>query len=156
MLGDDLRLTSKMSHDRGRHTKRLSRDCAGRGRWLWRLVRRRSESEDGRSQKPNRGCGNLIRRLGSRKKETLREVFPQEVRLPDEAGGRRRSASGAAGFRPEPRVGLEAKTRICRPERSSCALVALLVRYRIYIGLCLYHPRAEPPASHRYFVERQR
>ncbi len=32
--------TSKMSHDRGRHTKRLSRDCAGRGRWLWRLVRR--------------------------------------------------------------------------------------------------------------------
>jgi len=31
--------TSKMSHDRGRHTKRLSRDCAGRGRWLWRLVR---------------------------------------------------------------------------------------------------------------------
>lgn len=35
-----VRPSSKMSHDRGRHTKRLSRDCAGRGRWLWRLVRR--------------------------------------------------------------------------------------------------------------------
>jgi len=27
-----------MSHDRGWHTKRLRRDCARRGRWLWRLV----------------------------------------------------------------------------------------------------------------------
>ncbi len=31
--------TSKMSHDCGWHTKRLRRDCARRGRWLWRLVR---------------------------------------------------------------------------------------------------------------------
>jgi hypothetical protein len=178
-----------MSHDRGWHTKRLRRDCAGRGRWLWRLVRpgsdpepefegegsdrilrtdqslrgwlwrlvrRRSGSEDGRSQRPSLGCGNARRRLGSRKNETHREVFPQKVRLPDEAGGRRRSASEAAGFRPEPRDGLEAKTRTCRTARSSGALVALLVRYRIYIGLLSHYLRAELPVSHRYFVERQR
>ncbi len=148
--------TSKMSHDRGRHTKRLSRDCAGRGRWLWRLVRRRSGSEGGRSQKPSRGCGSPRRRSGSRKNETHREVLPQKVRLPDEAGGRRRSASEAAGFRPEPQTGLEAKTLICRTERSSGALVALLVRYRIYFGPLFNRLRAYLPVTHRYIVERQR
>ena len=66
------RPTSKMSHDRGWHPRRLRRRSASRGRWLWRLVGRliglRPEHRRIR-KKVNRLCRAEVNHRINRRKE---------------------------------------------------------------------------------------
>ena len=101
----------------------------GHGRWLWRLVRPllvwNPTNDRLRVGNDSSYCNDEPRQQAH---------LPQRRNMPFEVGGRRRNASGGGGFRPDAQIPLEANTIVCRTERASCALVALLVRFTAFVG----------------------
>ncbi len=98
-------LTIEMSHDCGWHTKRLSRDCARRRRWLWRLVRPerpdRGARTKGLGRVGERGKGSVYLNSGILKNGQPRKRRYHSRRLrPDGSAGMVSQRAGACGYGP--------------------------------------------------------